>query len=378
MATQSWRELSFPVSYVVPFILVASVAACAPKMALRAESAGAVETHHMPGLEPGPGYEEPVPSERTGWAEEAMVVVEAQISVTVDDPALAATEVRALVSRSEGHITRERLHPNRLVSTLTLRVPPDEVERFLDSVGELGRERDRSIDNTDVSWKARDTEVQLDNLRRTMVRYEELLHTATTVEQMLQIEAELTRVRTEIDRLQAKRAFLADRVRLATIDVRLMRDAMDLERQREPVARAWPGLRLSHLMLSTTGERPAHYLGMGFSVLESRSFHLEVDLLSDTGDSGSIDIGLVTIGGEMYSALLGDGRRRFLNPHMGWALGYGWVEGTGNFVGLMTLGVELFRGRHVFVDTGARFGLIAGRGGPSLALQPQVALHVAF
>lgn len=353
----------------VAITAVCSSMGCATKApALQETARNDLETRTSEGLQADQTYQD------SGWAETAAVVVEGRIAVTVADPTAAVAEVRAIVGDLGGHITKEEVEADPLPSTVVARLPPNDVEDLMEAVAELGDERDRSVSRTDVSWEIRDTEIAVENLRRSMVRYEEMMHAATSVEEMLELEAELTRVRTEIDRLQGRHAFLQDRVALATMVIRLEKDRLQAEAQ----AKVWPGLRVSQLTLSTSGRRPGNYMGTGFSLHESRAFQLEADLFFSADDFESIEAGLITIGGGFYSALLGDGERRVLNPHMGWAIGYGWVDGSSNFVGMMSLGVELFRSGAVLVDSGVRFGLLAGGDGPSLALQPQLSVHLAF
>jgi hypothetical protein len=335
----------------------------------------AYESMTMPPLEPGAGYRDEVPE---GWAPGARIVVEGHVAVEVGDKDGAVAAVRRLAGPLGGHITRETIRPDAFMSVLVIRLPPERVEDLVSAVADLGPMRERSIERSDVAWQIRDAELRLENLRRTMARYQDLLEEATTVDEILRVEAELARVRTEIERIEAERAFLADRVALATLEVRLLRE---LVHEIEPEARLWPGLRATHLSLFTRGQRPRYFAGAGWSMMESRSFALEIDLFTRLGDSatrGEIGAAVATLGGGTYSELLGGGERRFLNPYLGYALGYGWVEGTSNFVGMLTVGVELFRSDRVLVDLGARWGVLAGPGGPSLMLEPALSAHLAF
>jgi hypothetical protein len=152
--------------------------------------------------------------------------------------------------------------------------------------------------------------------------------------------------------------------------------------EQAPEAKLYPGLRFTQLT-DFRGERGnTSYLGAGLSATFSRHVAFHIDALREAG-SGSptrgLDVLLFSIGGEMYSDFLGGGRRKFLNPYLGYTLGYARFTGNGEgFIGI-TVGFEVFKSKTFVFDAQARaFGLLFGSDGSHFALQPVLGASVAF
>lgn len=84
---------------------------------------------------------------------------------------------------------------------LTIRIPEDYYEEFKAFVPTLGNVTSSSEGGDDVTTQYYDTDARLRVLQAQEERILELLEEADTVEEMLQIENELTRIRTEIEQL---------------------------------------------------------------------------------------------------------------------------------------------------------------------------------
>jgi hypothetical protein len=92
-----------------------------------------------------------------------------------------------------------------------------------------------------------------------------------------------------------------------------------------------------------------------------------------------IDLFLATMGGEFYSDFLGGGRRKYLNPFIGWTLGYARFDGNNEAVLGFSAGVELFKTRAVTVDLqGRALGMFLSSAGSHVAVQPILGANVAF
>ena len=85
------------------------------------------------------------------------------------------------------------------------------------------------------------------------------------------------------------------------------------------------------------------------------------------------------MGGEFYSDYLGGGQRRFLNPYIGYTLGYArFLEKNEGVFGI-TLGVELVKTKTVSVDLSGRgFGMFFSSAGTHVGVQPTLGANFAF
>jgi hypothetical protein len=122
------------------------------------------------------------------------------------------------------------------------------------------------------------------------------------------------------------------------------------------------------------------YFGAGFALRFSRSVSLDLDVLErpDSGQRGP-DAVLASVGGELYSDLLGGGQRRFLNPYLGWRAGYAHFDSDNQALLGATLGLELYKSRWFGVDLDARSYLaFGGSRGAHYLLTPAFSARVAF
>ena len=301
-----------------------------------------------------------------------MLDIEAHLSVEVESVAAAATALRSLTRRFEGVVTNDQLNQNANTATaqLTIRVPSAQIDEFFDGLRTVGRLLSRQINARDIGKDFFDAELRLENLQTTMRRYQEVLKVAKGVDEILRIESELGRLRGEIEQTKGNLRWLSDRAARATVHINLVTASHEVVTDPlppMPEAKLYPGLRLLQLTDFRGDEGNASYLGAGVSATFSRHFSLQLDGLRRTGDgppTKGLDVMLLTLGGEMYSDFLGGGKRRFLNPYLGYTLGYARFLGKNEGVLGVTLGLELVKTKAITVGSErARSRLVLRRDG---------------
>jgi hypothetical protein len=311
-----------------------------------------------------------------------MLDIEAHVSVQVPKVKNAVRALHELSARVGGVITAERVDTaNRYGSAeLTLRVPSGATQSVLEDLEKLGSVLDQNVTARDIGKEYFDAGLRLSSLEATLHRYEEILKQASKVEEILRIEAELARLRAEIEQVKGDQRFLSDRAARATLHLSLREKAPEIvQAPLDPEAKLYPGLRLAALV--DFGKHSTEsYGGGGFSLRFSRAISLDLDVLkrTDSTDRGP-DAVLASLGGEIYSDLLGGGERRFLNPYLGWRAGYARL-GTDNqaLVGA-TLGLELYHNRWFGLDLEGRNYLgFGGKRGGHYLLEPALAARIAF
>ena len=254
---------------------------------------------------------------------------------------------------------------------------PQRLDALFSGLEELGDIADRRVTTADVGKEFLDSGIQLGNLEKALVQFQRILTQAGTVEEMLAVEAELARIRGEIERIKGERAWLQDRVALATVSLELVADRQEAIFAARP--KFHPGLRLSYLALPQPGADGAAYGGYGLSVYLARYAHLDLDLLTAPEDPlGGVQGMLLSFGADVYSDYLGRGRRRWLNPHLGLALGYAHLEQAPAFAAAGVVGVELFKSEWMQLDSELRVLGLAGEEGARLGVQPGLALNLVF
>nr|NLI51056.1 DUF4349 domain-containing protein [Propionibacterium sp.] len=151
----------------------------------------------------------------------------AQVTVKVADPAVAAAKIRAAAEGLGGYVAAERIVTEQRdgyylqSSTVTVKVPSEQLDVALDGLAAVGTVTDRVVNSTDVTVQVVDVEARIKTLRESIARIEQLMTKAGTVAEIAQVEAELTSRQSQLESLVAQQQTLAARVAMATIAITL-------------------------------------------------------------------------------------------------------------------------------------------------------------
>jgi hypothetical protein len=104
---------------------------------------------------------------------------------------------------------------------VTLRVPAEKLASVEAQAAKLGKVLSQSAGESDVTQQHVDLSARLRNLQAEEVRLRGFLDKATKVSEMLEIERELSRVRGEIEAMQAQIAYLDQQAAMATLTLAL-------------------------------------------------------------------------------------------------------------------------------------------------------------
>lgn len=102
---------------------------------------------------------------------------------------------------------------------LVLRVPAARFHEALALIEGVGQVEHREVQAQDVSEEYHDVGIRIRTLEIMRQRVEQLLATATSVEDALAVERELQRITGELEHLRGRMRFLSDRIALSTITV---------------------------------------------------------------------------------------------------------------------------------------------------------------
>lgn len=285
-------------------------------------------------------------------------VVEGTLRVEVGDHRDLIAGLRAQLALLGGRIVEEELAGTDAdwQARIKLRVLPQHVETVVSWLDGRGDILEKNITASDVSKTLLDQDLAIKNAQLTLDRLEAILRQGgLTMQDVLAIERELTRLRGEIEALKGQSQFLKDRVAMATLEIAFSQRSETVQLAR---AKAYPGVRLSTLLLlDAQGEQPRTRLGGGFvihTLFRAATFELELYRSADNraGTDRSMSV-LATFGAAMYSDFLGRGERRFGNPFLGLRTGYGYLDAH-RFVVQGEAGVELFKSRRFALDASAR------------------------
>jgi len=285
------------------------------------------------------------------------LVIEGTLSVEVDEIGDVVPSLRTLVEHANGRVINEVVTgaEKSWNAQLKIRLPPSKVDDVVGFLAKRGTITDKRITATDVSKQLFDQEIALKNLRTTLDRLHELMKQGgLKIQEILQVEQEMTRLRGQIEQIEGEQRFLKDRVALATLDITMTRKEGAVTVAK---AKVYPGVRGAALVLFDPGTRERTRFGVGF-VLHTllRANTLEVDVFQkehNADGTSSSNAVIATTGGAVYSDFLGGGRRQVFNPYLGFRIGYGYLDDH-KFVIQGEAGVELFKHRNAIIDLSAR------------------------
>jgi len=182
------------------------------------------------GMSPAPlATAVPAPAEGSGSSgpttplqtAQRQVISTASISIEVKEVQVASAEVRRIADSLGGFV--ERLSSsggaNSQQANITIRVPQDQFFTAVERLKNLGEVQNQNLGSEDVSERFIDLKARLSSAEREERSLLSLLERNLKVSEILTIERELSRIRSEIERFQGQLNFLERRVDLATINV---------------------------------------------------------------------------------------------------------------------------------------------------------------
>ena len=110
-------------------------------------------------------------------------------------------------------------------NSMTLRIPSDKLDEFLNGLDSVGRVVDRSESSTDMTVQYADNEARLATLRAKMERLNELLEKAETVEDLISIESAIADTQYSIDSYETRQRTIDRQVDMSEVDVYLREDS---------------------------------------------------------------------------------------------------------------------------------------------------------
>ena len=150
------------------------------------------------------------------------VIKNARLTVEVGRDRLpdAVQDVVGIAEGAGGFVLSTELSDERAgTGTIVVRVPAEEFEGALASIGDLGDVERRTVSGEDVSEEFVDLEARLRNFEAQEAVLLRLMDRATTIGETIRVQRELTGVQLEVERIRGRLRFLEDRTSLGTITV---------------------------------------------------------------------------------------------------------------------------------------------------------------
>lgn len=170
-----------------------------------------------------------------------MIIKNAEIQLLVEDTDVALDRTTQVVDDLGGYIISSRIWyqtyygENYKYATLTLGIPVEAFETTMRRLRGLAiRVLDENASGQDVTDQFVDLQSQLDNLLATRERVRGFLDQATTVEEALRVNQQLSELERQIEEIQGRMNYLQDRSAFSTITVTISPELPEIEPAPQP------------------------------------------------------------------------------------------------------------------------------------------------
>jgi hypothetical protein len=209
----------------------ASVAARAPGVASDVATSSAAPAQTPDGI-----------ADTSAQVLDRMVIRTAQLTLEVQEMESALSQVRGIATHAGGFVSASDTHvekvndQDRMVANLTLQVRSESADSAMSDLRALGKVTAETSGSQDVTDEYVDLDSNLRNLQASEAAILKLMDRATQIQDVLQLQRELTNVRGQIERIQGRKTYLERRTDMATITVALR---LPTPASSQPVAGAW-------------------------------------------------------------------------------------------------------------------------------------------
>lgn len=147
------------------------------------------------------------------------VIQTANTSLEVDDVNTAVANITTEVEAIGGSVQSRSINrfDDDATASMTIRIPAASLETFLASLADQGEVLNTTVDAQDVTVEVIDLEARISSLEASIDRLRELQGQATSVADLVAVEAELATRQSELESLTARRDYLASQVALSTV-----------------------------------------------------------------------------------------------------------------------------------------------------------------
>lgn len=162
-------------------------------------------------------------------SETRYVIKNGSMDLTVLNTRETVKQIINVVASAGGTISDTYIYEfkeGQYAADLTLRVPADRFTAIMDQLQELGKAANIRSGEGEVTMQYLDMEARIKNLKAQEERLREILDMASTVEDILNVERELSRVRGEIEVMTAQFTYLQDQVTFSTITLYLREEVI--------------------------------------------------------------------------------------------------------------------------------------------------------
>ncbi|MDE3058575.1 MAG: DUF4349 domain-containing protein [Bacteroidota bacterium] len=154
-----------------------------------------------------------------------MIILTANLQIEVANCNTTLSKIQNLASQNNGYVVRSTttLEPEGTAAgNALLRIPSHAFDTTLSEIKSIAKTvESQTVEGNDVTAEFYDVSARLENKQKVEARFREILKSAKSVKDILDVEQALGNVREDIERLTGRKKYLADQVQYSTISVYL-------------------------------------------------------------------------------------------------------------------------------------------------------------
>lgn len=163
---------------------------------------------------------------------ERMIIRVGDVSLVVEDVTIALEKIEKLAATYNGYVVNSNSwqEGERKMGSISFRVAAEYFEDALKALRGMAVEvKSESTSGTDVTEEYVDLDARVKNLEASETRLLELMEQAGSVEEILEVERELTKTRSEIEQIKGRMQYLEQSTSTSLIQVNLEHSRLGVE-----------------------------------------------------------------------------------------------------------------------------------------------------
>jgi hypothetical protein len=165
-------------------------------------------------------------SDANKQAIERKIVRNGKLTIETDSPTAGQQKITAIVESLNGFVITSDFKQGSASSsemvTITIRVPAPQFNEALEKIRKAGdRVLNENVTGQDVTEEFLDLEARIKTQKALEAQFLEIMKQAKKVSEALEVQTEISNVRTEIERMEGRKRFLENQSSLSTIVITL-------------------------------------------------------------------------------------------------------------------------------------------------------------
>ncbi|MBD8081251.1 DUF4349 domain-containing protein [Chryseobacterium caseinilyticum] len=155
------------------------------------------------------------------------IIKNGEMTVQVGDITKSQSQIQSIVKNNQAYIQKETFRNSDMRDEMefTIRVPHQQFESLINSFSDgFGTVTAKNIYSDDVTEEYVDISIKLENKKIYLEKYRDMLKSAKSTSDMLEIQENIRNLEDEIDVSEGRLKFIDDRVKYSTLNLTLFKE----------------------------------------------------------------------------------------------------------------------------------------------------------